>query len=101
MIQLDQAAETTGTPPDAMSFTPKGGTTVIILERDGSLRHYPPGSEGAARSANRPPAHGRQAQIQLREEQAQPKLIDKLLDFTFDVLGVTNLEVRINEHPKR
>jgi hypothetical protein len=92
MIQLDQAAETTGTPPDAMSFTPKGGTTVIILERDGSLRHYPP---------NRQEADARQAQIQLREEQAQPKLIDKLLDFTFDVLGVTNLEVRINEHPKR
>jgi hypothetical protein len=92
MIQLDQAAETTGTPPDAMSFTPEGGTTVIILERDGSLRHYPP---------SRPPGDGRQAQIQLHQEQAQPNIIDKLLDFTFDVLGVNSLEVRINEHPKR
>jgi hypothetical protein len=92
MIQLDQAAETTGTPPDAMSFTPEGGTTVIILERDGSLRHYPP---------DRPSGDGRQAQIQLRQEQAQPNIIDKLLDLTFDVLGVSNLEVRINEHPKR
>ncbi len=92
MIQLDQAAETTGTPPDVMSFTPEGGTTVIILERDGSLRHSPP---------NRPSAESRQAQIQLHQEQAQPNLIDKLLDFTFDVLGVSKLEVRVNEHPKR
>jgi hypothetical protein len=65
---------------------------VIILERDGSLRHYPP---------SRLSGDGRQAQIQLHQEQAQPNIIDKLLEFTFDVLGVSNLEVRINEHPKR
>jgi hypothetical protein len=101
MIVLDQAAETTQSSPEtsptqrpASRDMFKGSHTVIILERDGSLRHYPP---------DRPSLdeHQHQARIQLLEEQAQPTIIDKILDFTFDVLGVSNLEVRVNEHPKR
>ncbi|NTU83435.1 MAG: hypothetical protein HGA45_29380 [Chloroflexales bacterium] len=65
---------------------------MIILERDGSLHHYPPG---------RPPEARRQAQIDIHEGQAQPKIIERILDFTFDVLGISNLEVRVHEHPKR
>ncbi|HMQ30159.1 MAG TPA: hypothetical protein PKD53_05495 [Chloroflexaceae bacterium] len=65
---------------------------MIILERDGSLHHYPP--EGHE-------APGRQARIDLPEEQAQSNILDRILDFTFDVLGIGNLELRVYEHPKR
>lgn len=65
---------------------------MIILERDGSLHHYPP---------DRHPAEGRQARIDLVEAQAEPSVLDRILEFTFDVLGIGNLEVRIHEHPKR
>lgn len=91
MILLDQAAGTTRTP-DADQKTHRGNATVIILERDGSLRHYPPDRPGGGR---------RSAQIEINEEQAQPKMLERLLDLTFDVLGLSSLEVRINEHPKR
>lgn len=91
MILLDQVAGSTHTAPDTKQ-TPEGRPTVIILDRDGSLHHYPPDRVGAG---------PRRAQIQLHEDQAQPSIIDKILDFTFDFLGIGNLEVRINEHPKR
>lgn len=90
MILLDQAAGTTRTPDAALS-TRKGRPTVIILERDGSLHHYPPGRLGAP---------GEHARIDLSEEQARPKILDRILDFTFDVLGINTLEVRVYEHPK-
>ena len=90
MILLDQEAGTTRTLPDAEQSTRRGKATVIILERDGSLHHYPP---------ERPRAP-RQAQIDLHEEQTQPNMIDRILTFTFDVLGINNLEVRVYEHPK-
>lgn len=91
MILLDHAAGTTHTP-DVATFTRKGRPTVIILERDGSLHHYPPG---------RPTGPGRQAQVDLYEEQAQLNMLDRIIAFTFDVLGISSLEVRIHEHPKR
>ncbi len=91
MILLDQAAETTRTP-DASTSTRKGRPTVIILERDGSLHHYPP---------NRHEAEVRRAQIDLHEDQAQPNMLDRILDFTFDVLGIGSLEVRVHEHSER
>lgn len=91
MILIDQAAGTTRTPDAAIS-TRKGRPTVIILERDGSLHHYPPERHGAP---------GRQARIDLPEEQAQSHILDRIIDFTFDVLGIGNLELRIYEHPKR
>ncbi|NJK32595.1 MAG: hypothetical protein HC927_09395, partial [Deltaproteobacteria bacterium] len=60
MILLDQVAGNTRTSPDSTQATPEGRHTVIILERDGSLRHYPSG-----RSAEGPP----RAQIQLDEDE--------------------------------
>jgi hypothetical protein len=99
MTLLDQAAGTTRTPPDAgepqkpaAHRTREGRPTVIILERDGSLHHYPP---------ERASTRWRQAEIDIHEEQAQPNIIERILDFTFDVLGISNLEVRVHEHPKR
>ena len=92
MIQVDQAAGTAHTSPDTATYSPEGSATVIILDRDGSLRHYPPG-----RSDDEP----RHAQVQLHEDEAQPSIIDKILDFSFDLLGVSKLEVRIHEHAKR
>jgi hypothetical protein len=92
MILLDQVAGSTQTSPDRKQQTPQGRETVIILERDGSLHHYPPDS---------PEPGARHARVQLHEDQAQQTIIDRILDFTFDVLGISNLEVRVNEHPKR
>jgi hypothetical protein len=92
MTLLDQVAESTHASPDTTKHTPEGRPTLIILDRDGSLHHYPP---------SRPDDGPRKAQIQLSEDQAQQKILDRILDFTFDVLGISNLEVRVNEHPKR
>lgn len=65
---------------------------MIILDRDGSLHHYPPDS----------PHDGHdQAKVQLHEDQTAPNIIDRILDFTFDVLGISNLEVRVHEQSKR
>lgn len=91
MILLDQAAGATRTP-DAATDTPRGRPTVIILERDGSLHHYPPDRSHVA---------GRQARIDIHEDQAQPNVLDRILDFTFDFLGLSSLEMRIHEQPKR
>jgi hypothetical protein len=65
---------------------------VIILERDGSLHHYPP---------NRQPSDGRQGRIDIQDDQTEPNVLDRILDFTFDVLGLNTLEVRVHEQPKR
>lgn len=91
MILLDQVAGATRTPPDSTENSRQGSITVIILDRDGSLRHYPPG---------RPTDRPRQAQVELNVDQTQPSLIARILDFTFDVLRVDSLEVRVHEHPK-
>jgi hypothetical protein len=92
MILLDHVAENTQTSPERKQLTPEGKHTVIILDRDGSLRHYPPGTDEDG---------SRQAQIQLDEEQAHQTIIDRILSFTFDVLGMQKLEVRVYEHPER
>ena len=91
MILLDQVAGSTHTAPDTKQ-TPEGRPTVIILERDGSLHHYPP---------DRSDGSGRQARIDLDEDQAQPNMLDRILDFTFDMLGISTLEMRVHEQPKR
>lgn len=99
MLLLDQAAGTAQTSPDAKLTphpaspdTPTGRPTVIILDRDGSLRHYPPG-----RSLREP----RHVQVALDERQAQPNLIERIIHVAFDVLGVDRLELRVYEHPER
>lgn len=91
--------ETARTSPECMpatargpAATRKGRATVIILDRDGSLRHYEPGHA-------RLDAEG--AQVTLNEPEAQPGLLDRLIHFAFDVLGVNSLEIRVNERPER
>ena len=91
MIYTVDAVETTRTSPDIYRDTPRGRPILIILERDGSLHHYPP---------ERAQITSRQALVNLNEEQTEPKLIDKVLTFALDVLGVNNLELRINEQQK-
>jgi len=89
MTLLDHAEGTTQTSPASEhQSTPEGRTTVIILERDGSLRHYSPPKPAGA------PARAR---VELASERAEPSVIDKILDFTFDILGIGNLEVRVYE----
>jgi hypothetical protein len=34
-------------------------------------------------------------------EQPESSVMDKILSFTFDVLGISNLEVQVYEHQKR
>lgn len=90
MILLDHAEGTTLTSPSSQQSDtpPEGRTTLIILERDGSLRHYPP---------DRPDGSPERARVEIASERAEPTVIDKILDFTFDILGIGNLEVRVYE----
>lgn len=99
MIRIDQVAGSVRTspeslvpPPMAAQSIPRGSATVIILERDGSLHHYPP---------EQPTTSEPRALMELHEEQAQPNILTRIIEFTFDRLGISNLEVRINEHPQR
>jgi hypothetical protein len=91
MILLDHAEGTTLTSPSSQQSDtpPEGRTTLIILERDGSLRHYPPD--------DRPDSAPERARVEIASERAEPTVIDKILDFTFDILGIGNLEVRVYE----
>jgi hypothetical protein len=91
MILIDQAAGTTRTPDAAFSIR-EGRPTVIVLERDGTLHHYPP---------DRLLQGFQQARIDIHEDQVEPGVLDRILTFTFDVLGLSNLEVRVHEQPKR
>jgi hypothetical protein len=88
MTLLDHPAQTARRSPSETQTTPEGSTTLIILERDGSLRHYPP---------DPPDDPHRRAQVSLEEAQAEPTMIDRILDFTFDVLGINTLEVKVYE----
>lgn len=92
MILLDKDQANPRTSSATRQISPEGNTTVIILERDGSLRHYPP---------NPSDEQPGQAQIDLPREQAEATVIDKIIDFTFDILGMNNLELRVYEHQKR
>ncbi len=89
MILLDHAEEITLTSPSTANETPPARrTTLIILERDGSLHHYPP---------DHPEGAPERARVEIASERAEPTVIDKILDFTFDILGIGNLEVRVYE----
>lgn len=91
MRLLDHTEETSLTSPTTIPNTetsPEGRTTLIILERDGSLRHYPP---------PQPDGQPTRARVELSDERAEPTIIDKILDFTFDILGIGNLELRVYE----
>jgi hypothetical protein len=98
MILIDHVAgnlrtspESLVLPPLAAQSPPRGSATVIILERDGSLHHYPPAQ---------PTTSAPHALMELHEEQAQPSILTRIIEFTFDRLGISNLEVRIHEHPQ-
>lgn len=93
MILLDRTVGAThASPLSAQTPAPDGRTTVIILERDGSLHHYPPD----------PPADDRHAaRVELDQSQAEPSLFDRLFDFTFDILGINKLEVRVYDPQQR
>ncbi|MBX0330645.1 hypothetical protein K2Z83_23595 [Oscillochloris sp. ZM17-4] len=79
-----------------MQRTSEGDTTLIILERDGSLSHCSP---------DIPDGQPRRARVSLAADTAQgqpePSVIDRILGLTFDVLGISNLEVHVYEHQKR
>lgn len=99
MILLDQAAGSTRTsldsielPPMAALSTPRGRATLIILERDGSLHHYPP---------DHPASGEQQALMDLDQDQTEPHILSRIIEFTFDVLGLSKLEVRVHEHQQR
>lgn len=99
MIRLDQVAGTTRTLPDsteppplAALNTPRGRATLIILERDGSLHHYPP---------DQPTPGSQRALMDLHQEQVEPHILNRIIEFTFDVLGLSKLEVRVHEHQQR
>lgn len=91
MILLEQTVGTAHTASH-QHMSHEGSTTVIILEPDGSLRHYPP------------PGNSRRARVELSADAVDadnaPSIFDKLIDFTFDVLGLSKLEVRVYEHPQ-
>jgi hypothetical protein len=94
MILLEQPVGSTYTPPTVKQRSSEGITTLIILERDGSLHHCPPDS---------PDGYGGRASVALMAdaEQTEPSVIERILDFTFDVLGINNLEMRVYEQQKR
>ena len=70
------------------SFQGQRNNTVIILERDGSLAQLNPDPCCA-------PIHG---YAELPADLAGTDLIDRLLAFAFDTLGLTALEMRVREH---
>jgi hypothetical protein len=97
MILIEQSVGATHLPPSSeLQRTSEGNTTLIILERDGSISHSPP---------DIPDGQSRWAHVSIASDatdvQPEPSVIDRILNFTFDVLGVSNLEVQVYEHQKR
>jgi hypothetical protein len=97
MILIEQSVPATHLPPSSdIQRSSEGNTTLIILERDGSISHCSP---------DIPDGEHRRARVNLPADAAEgrpePSVIDRLLGFAFDVLGVSNLEVQLYEHPKR
>ncbi len=97
MILIEQSVGATHLPPSSdMQRTFEGNATLIILERDGSISHCSPDIPGG---------QPQRAYVSLPADvaagQPEPSVIDRLLGFAFDVLGVSNLEVQLYEHPKR
>ncbi len=65
-------------------------TTVIILERDGSLSYHPPDQKPIRRA---------QTSLAVLSPDELPTItvIERLLSFAFDMLGASRLEVRVDE----
>jgi hypothetical protein len=97
MILIEQSVGATHLPPSSdMPHTSEGNTTLLILERDGSISHSTP---------DIPDDRPRWARVALAVDantgQPESSVIDRILSFTFDILGISNLEVQLNENPKR
>jgi hypothetical protein len=97
MILIEQSVGATHLPPSSdKQHTSEGNTTLLILERDGSISHSPP---------DIPDGQPRWARVALTADASngrpESSVIDRILSFTFDVLGISNLEVQLNENPKR
>lgn len=91
MSVLDPGTGTARTQPDQPHHPLMGDPLVIILERDGSLHHYPLG---------RPPALQSHAQGPRHAEQVQPGVIARLFELTFGRLTLTNGEMRVHDQSK-
>ncbi|NTW04102.1 MAG: hypothetical protein HGA19_22995 [Oscillochloris sp.] len=97
MILIEQSVGATHLPPSSdQQRTSEGNTTVIILERDGSISHCSP------KIADSPNYRARVA-LAANSNSGQPEssVIDRILTFTFDILGISNLEMRVYEHQER
>jgi hypothetical protein len=98
MIRIEQSVGATPHLPPSSVLQPtfEGSTTLIILERDGTISHSPP---------DIPPGQPRRARVALMADAAEghpePSLIERVLGFAFDVLGISNLEVQVYETPQR
>lgn len=97
MILIEQSVGATHLPPSSDTpRTSEGNTTLMILERDGSISHCSP---------DIPDGEHQRGFISLSanaaEGRPEPSVIDRILGFAFDVLGISNLEVQVYEHPQR
>ncbi|MEI7643610.1 MAG: hypothetical protein WCJ55_04795 [Chloroflexales bacterium] len=97
MIRIEQSVGATHLPPPSdTQHSSKGNTTLIILERDGSISHCPP---------DIPASQLRRARVNLTVDAGaghpDSSVIDRILSFTFDILGISHLEVQLYENPKR
>jgi hypothetical protein len=96
MILMEQSVGATPAPSSSDWPTAReGNTTVIILERDGRITHQPP---------ENPAIHSDQARVQIPAAAATqhdaPSIIDRIVDFAFDFLGVDTLEMRVYEQQR-
>jgi hypothetical protein len=92
MELLQAAVATIRTSPEPINFTFKGIDTVFILERDGSLHHYPPETtpEGTDRAAlPRSPEHTGQV--------SATSLLNQLRTIVLGWLGLNTLEIQTND----
>ena len=96
MILMEQSVGAAPTPSSSYRPTAhEGTTTVIILERDGRISHHPP---------TQPAPDKQQASVHLSADAATsaeaPSVIDRIVSFAFDFLGVNTLEMRVYEQQR-
>ncbi len=96
LIEQSVGATTYLPPSSDTPRTSEGNTTLIILERDGSISYCSP---------ELPDGEQRRARVDLSADvaagQPEQSVIDRVLGFAFDVLGISNLEMQVYEHQKR